>query len=59
MSERGLLHSAAAVVECFAAEAHRVERIHHRDGVGEFFGGGGLEPGEAIHRDDLHTVTPR
>ena len=26
--------------------------------VGEFFGGGALEPGESIHRDDLDTAAP-
>jgi hypothetical protein len=36
-----------------------VEGIHHRDRVGEFFGGGRLEAGEAVHRDHLHGVAPR
>ena len=32
--------------------------VHHRHGVGQFLGGGGLEPGEPVHRDDLDPVTP-
>ena len=36
-----------------------MERIHHRHRVGEFFGGGGLEPGEPVHRHDLDRVAPR
>ena len=35
-----------------------MEGVHHRNSVGQFLGGGGLEPGEAVHRDDLDTVTP-
>ena len=35
-----------------------MERIHHRHGVGEFLGGGGLEPGEAVHRDHVDRVAP-
>jgi hypothetical protein len=48
-----LLDSPAALVECVAGEADDVEGVHHRHGVGQFFGGGGLEPGEAVHRHDL------
>ena len=32
----GLLDAAAAVVEGVAGESDDVERVHHRDGVGEF-----------------------
>lgn len=28
-----------------------MERVHHRDRVGEFLAGGGFEPGKAVHRD--------
>ncbi len=36
-----------------------MEWIHHRHRVGELFGGGGLEPGEPVHRDDVDAVPPR
>jgi hypothetical protein len=32
--------------------------IHHGDGLGQLLGGGGLEAGEPVHRDDLDTVAP-
>jgi len=35
-----------------------VERVHHRDRVGELFGGGSLKAGEPVHRDNLHAITP-
>jgi len=35
-----------------------VERVHHRDRVGEFLGRGGLEPAEPVHRDDLDPLRP-
>ena len=54
-----LLDPAAAPVEGVAGEADDVERVHHRDGVGQLLGGGGLEPGEPVHRDDLDLVPPR
>ena len=54
-----LLDAASAVVERVAGETDDVERVHHRDGVGELLGGGGLEPGEPVHRDDLDHVAPR
>jgi len=53
-----LLDSAPAPVERVAGQADHMEGVHDRDRVGELFGGGGLEPGEPIHRDDLHTVAP-
>ncbi|GAA1391816.1 hypothetical protein GCM10009599_11300 [Luteococcus peritonei] len=52
------LDPASADVECIACEADHVERVHHRRGCGEFFGGSGLEAGEAVHRDDLDAVAP-
>jgi hypothetical protein len=54
----GLLDAAPAAVQGVAGEADDMERVHHRCRVGEFLGGGGLEPGEPVHRDDLHGVTP-
>jgi hypothetical protein len=53
-----LLDPAATLVQGIAGEADDVEGVHHRNSVGQFLGGGGLEPGEAVHRDDLDTVTP-
>ena len=53
-----LLDPAAAGVQGVAGEADDVEGIHHRDRVGQLFGGGGPEPGEPVHRDDLHVVAP-
>jgi hypothetical protein len=35
-----------------------VEGVHDRDSVGQLLGGGGLEAGEPVHRDDLQTVAP-
>ena len=36
-----------------------MERIHHRDRVGQFLSSCGLGPGEAVHRDHLELVAPR
>lgn len=52
----GLLHAAAAIVHRVAGQAHRVEWVHDRDGVGEFLCRRGFEAGEAVHRHDLHAV---
>lgn len=54
----GVQLDAAAFVEGVAGETDHMEGIHHRRRLGELFGGGGLESGEAIHGNDLHTVTP-
>jgi hypothetical protein len=35
-----------------------VERVHHRGRVGQFLVGGGLEPGEPVHRNHLDAVAP-
>jgi hypothetical protein len=43
-----LLDAAAALVAGVAGEADDVEGIHHRDRIRQFFGGGGLEAGEAV-----------
>ena len=53
-----LLDPAAAPVQGVAGQADDVEGVHHRDRVGQLLGGGGLEPGEPVHRDDLHAVAP-
>ncbi|CPV79788.1 Uncharacterised protein [Mycobacteroides abscessus] len=52
------LHPAAALIEGVASQAHHVERVHHRRRLGQFLGGSGLEPGEAIHSNNVHAVTP-
>ena len=41
-----------------AGQPHAVEGIHDRNGIGQFLGGGGLEAGEPVHRDDFHGVAP-
>ncbi len=58
MSVDGLLDASAASVEGVAGEADHVEGIHDGGRVGQFFGGGALEPGEPVHRDDLNSVAP-
>jgi hypothetical protein len=58
MAVDGLLDTPAALIERVAGQPDDVEGIHHRDRVGEFLGGGGLEAGEAVHRDDLDLVAP-
>ena len=58
MAVEVLLDAAPAPVERVAGEADHVERVHHRDRVGQLLGGGGLEPGEAVHRDHLELVAP-
>jgi hypothetical protein len=55
---QALLDPTAALVESVAGEGHDMEGVHHRGRVGELLGGRGLEPGEPVHRDDLHPVTP-
>jgi hypothetical protein len=54
-----LLDAAAALVQRVAGQADHVEGVHDRDGVGELFGGRGLEAGEAVHGDHLNRVAPR
>ena len=44
-----LLDAASALVQGVTGQAHYMERVHDRDGVGQFLGGGGLEPGEPVH----------
>jgi len=51
-----LLDASAALVQRVAGQTDDVEGIHDRDSVGQLFAGGGLEPGEPVHRDDLHAA---
>jgi len=53
-----LLDSPAALVEGVAGQADDVEGVHHRHGRGQLLGGGGLEPGEPVHRHDLDPRAP-
>jgi len=53
-----LRDSSSALVEGVTSEAADVEGVHHRGRTGKFFGGGGLEPREPVHRDDIHAVAP-
>jgi len=53
-----LLHSSPALVQRVAGQPHNVEGIHDRNRVRELFGGGGLEAGEPVHRNDLDRVAP-
>jgi len=53
-----LLDAPPALVEGLAGEPDDVERVHHGDGPGELFAGGGFEAGEPVHRDDLDGVAP-
>src|SRR5690606_4213334 len=53
-----LLNAAAALVQRVAGQADDVEGVHHRDRVRQLLGGGGLEAGEAVHRDDLDPPPP-
>ena len=39
-------------VQLVARQRDHVEGVHHGGGVGDGFGGGGLEAGEAVHRHD-------
>ena len=53
-----LLDPTPAAVQRVAGEADDVEGVHHRRRLGQLFGGGGLESGEPVHRDDLQAVAP-
>ena len=53
-----LLDPAAAVVQCGTGQADDVEGIHHGHSVGQLFRGSGLQPGEPVHREDFHALTP-
>lgn len=51
MTHCELLGSAHGVVEALPGKGDNMERVHHLDRGGEFFDGGGLESGEAVHGD--------
>lgn len=53
-----LLDPPAAFVQRVVGQADDVEGVHHRDRVRQFFGSGGLEAGEPVHRDHFDLVTP-
>ena len=54
-----LLDAAPALVQGAPSKADGMERVHHcRRGWG-FLAGGGLEPGESVHRDHLYPIAPR
>lgn len=53
-----LLDAATADIERITGQPDHVKRIHDGDGVGELFGGGGLEAGEPVHRDHLDPLAP-
>ena len=53
------LDPATALIERIAGQPHDVKGIHHRHRVGQFLAGGGLKPGEPVHRDDLDSLPPR
>ena len=49
----------SALIESIPGQVYDVEGVHDCGCVWEFFGGGALEAGEAIHRDDLVVLAPR
>ena len=49
----------SALIQGVAGEAYDVEGVHDCPCAGELFGGGALEPGESIHRDNLNAAAPR
>jgi hypothetical protein len=53
-----LLDPAPALEERLTGQPHDVEGVHYRDRVRELFGGGGLEAGKPVHRNDLDPVAP-
>ena len=58
MAEGFVLDALPAAVQGVTGELNDVEGVHHFHRVGQLLGGGCFEPGEAVHRDDLHPVTP-
>ncbi|MDP9824039.1 hypothetical protein J2S59_003848 [Nocardioides massiliensis] len=52
-----LLDPTSAPIQGIAGQADDVEGVHHRDRLGQFLGGRGLEAGEPAHCHDLHAVT--
>jgi hypothetical protein len=54
----GLLHSLPTLVGRVAGKPRDMEWIPHRQRVRLLLAGGGLEPGERVHRDNSHHVPP-
>lgn len=55
-----LLGAVPVLVRGVPGKAGDVEWVHHRCCGREFLVGGGLEPGEPVHRDHhLHPIAPR
>ena len=53
-----LLGAVPVLVRGVPGEAGDVEWVHHRRCGREFLVGGGLAPGEPVHRDHLHSIAP-
>lgn len=53
-----LVDAAAADIESISSETDDMERVHHCRRFRELFSGGGFEPGESVHRDDLDPIPP-
>jgi hypothetical protein len=51
-----LLDALADQVQLGPGQGDDVERVHHRNRIGDDFGGGDLVAGEPVHRDDLHRL---
>ena len=58
MAEGFVLDALPAAVQGVPGELNDVEGVHHLHRVRQLLRGSCLEPGEAIHRDDLDPVTP-
>ena len=54
-----LLGAAPALVQGVPGKADDMERFHHCRRGWEFLAGGGLGPGESVHRDHLNPIAPR
>jgi hypothetical protein len=54
-----LLDALGASVQRTAGQGDNIKWVHHRDSVGDFFGCGGLEAGEAVHGHGLDPVAER
>ena len=53
------MDAAPALVQGVPGKADGMERFHHCRRGWEFLAGGGLEPGESVHRDHLYPIAPR